>query len=148
MQDASDLYITFTESQICLDLRNKSIIKLESIINSTSPESKDVLYEMLYSWAKDASFTPLYGPFSDKMLEDAVSQNTIKENTARKIICSIEEIIFSLNKDDREIFIKRLFKRVLPFFTIIIILILSICFQRMYLKYIPKRRKEIMSGIY
>ena len=50
------------------------------------------------------------------MLEDAVSQNTIKENTARKIICSIEEIIFSLNKDDREIFIKRLFKRVLPFF--------------------------------
>ena len=44
LQDASDLYITFTESQICLDLRNKSIIKLESIINSTSPESKDVLY--------------------------------------------------------------------------------------------------------
>lgn len=142
LQDASDLYITFTESQICLDLRNKSIIKLESIINSTSPESKDVLYEMLYSWAKDASFTPLYGPFSDKMLEDAVSQNTIKENTARKIICSIEEIIFSLNKDDREIFIKRLFKRVLPFFTIIIILILSICFQRMYLKYIPKGGKR------
>ena len=32
LQDASDLYITFTESQICLDLRNKSIIKFESII--------------------------------------------------------------------------------------------------------------------
>lgn len=55
LQDASDLYITFTESQICLDLRNKSIIKFESIINSTSPESKDKLYEMLYSGQK----TPL-----------------------------------------------------------------------------------------
>ena len=40
LQDASDLYITFTESQICLDLRNKSIIKLESIKTLHPPKVK------------------------------------------------------------------------------------------------------------
>ena len=59
LQDASDLYITFTESQICLDLRNKSIIKLESIINSTSPESKDVLMKCFIPGQK-TPLLPLY----------------------------------------------------------------------------------------
>ena len=115
LQDISDLYTAFGNSKILLKIREDAILKIKYVDEYVEPVWGDDIQRMFIRWAEKSRFrTELL--LSDEELEKAVNKYgaNLTEDFDKDLILNIESVMFALDKEDRNIFAKRLLKKMTP----------------------------------
>lgn len=119
LQDISDLYTAFGNSKILLKIREDAILKIKYVDEYVEPVWGDDIQRMFICWAEKSKFrteTSNEPLLSDKELEKAVNKYgaNLTEDSDKDFIINVESVMFALNKEDRNIFSKRLLKKMTP----------------------------------
>ena len=119
LQDISDLYTAFENSKILLKIREDAILKIKYINEYVEPVWGDDIQRMFIHWAEKSRFRtePFPDPLlSDEELEKAVNKYgaNLTEDFDKDLILNVESVMFALDKEDRNIFAKRLLKKMTP----------------------------------
>lgn len=119
LQDISDLYTAFGNSKILLKIREDAILKIKYVDGYVEPVWGDDIQRMFIHWAEKSRFRtetsndPL---LSDEELEKVVNKYgaNLTEDSDKNFMLNVESVMFALNKEDRNIFAKRLLKKITP----------------------------------
>ncbi|GAB6863994.1 hypothetical protein [Bacteroides acidifaciens] len=115
LQDISDLYTAFGNSKILLKIREDAILKIKYVDEYVEPVWGDDIQRMFIRWAEKSRFRTEQ-LLSDEELEKAVNKYgaNLTEDFDKDLILNIESVMFALDKEDRNIFAKRLLKKMAP----------------------------------